>query len=766
MATRTFTWAGGGTDHKWSTAANWDTPPVDNDTVVIAASSECQFDVDMTSLVTYPNGIAGLTITSHATTPAMLYFDTAASTKFLRIKTGTTINGTNAAVKGRLLINSDGVWATDTRHPFTSKCTIEFITTAYCDLTYLNSKILCYEPTTTSIVLRNNEAIAQTELDVTGDMTAVTGWEAGALVSICDLQQAQEQETREIAAGGVAATTLTLTTGLTAAKVAGTYPAIISLVTRNVKIIGGSGSTQKCWANGTSDRVDAWMYCATASQGYAFSSCTGLTIGGGCIGPGAIGQNNGWTRVGSSSTLTISSGTQSGNSSVGTTCTITISGGTQSGNTYVGSGSTFTISGGTQSGNASVGTSCTITISGGTQSGNTSVGSGSTFTISGGTQSGNTYVGTTSTFTISGGTQSGNTYVGSSSTITISGGTQSGNTYAVRRCPQARMLGNTISGGTEVYEYETGWVPDDAYVQWIGVNGVATAEKDWSKGGVTISTVTGGEFPSGYTQGYKMTCASATKLAFWQVELTLAPGETGSFIGQIRIADDHSAYAPRLEIIDVANDPLNKPGASPLDTSSVATPGGSANWQAVDVSYTNAGTLPMPIKLRVYAMRATGDVYFAVAFSPDYPSVTSVLDTDTVNRVAGTYHAPDAAEVIDTAVFGPASAVSGTVHQPGAAEVIDTAVFGPASAVTGTVHQPDAAEVLNTATFGPGSAITGTFNEAARNTDPGVSAVLWGTTYKICNVDKTGTSMPTLLSGGSVMLTGTIERGIVQGSQA
>lgn len=157
---------------------------------------------------------------------------------------------------------------------------------------------------------------------------------------------------------------------------------------------------------------------------------------------------------------------------------------------------------------------------------------------------------------------------------------------------------------------------------------------------------------------------------------------------------------------------------------------------------------------------------FDLTFDIDMPAVTSVLDTDTVNGVAGTYHAPDAAEVIDTAVFGAASAVPGTVHQPNAAEVIDTAVFGAASAVAGTWHAPDAAEVLNTATFGPASAVSGTFDESARNTDPGVAAVLYGTTYKIRNVDKTGTFIPSLLSGGSVTLTGTIEQGSVQGVQA
>jgi hypothetical protein len=103
------------------------------------------------------------------------------------------------------------------------------------------------------------------------------------------------------------------------------------------------------------------------------------------------------------------------------------------------------------------------------------------------------------------------------------------------------------------------------------------------------------------------------------------------------------------------------------------------------------------------------------SYTPDFPAVAAVLDSDTVNGSPGTYHAP------------------------AAAEVVDTAVFGPSSITPGTVHLPEAAEVLNTAVFGPASAIPGTFDEAARNTDPTEAKVLAGTNYKIGNVAKVGT---------------------------
>lgn len=91
-----------------------------------------------------------------------------------------------------------------------------------------------------------------------------------------------------------------------------------------------------------------------------------------------------------------------------------------------------------------------------------------------------------------------------------------------------------------------------------------------------------------------------------------------------------------------------------------------------------------------------------VSMSNDYPVVTAVLDSVTYNRTTkvGTYHAPAAAEVIDTAVFGAASGTAGTVHLPAAGEVIDTAVFGAASGTAGTFAIPAEADVKDGVFYG------------------------------------------------------------------
>lgn len=126
---------------------------------------------------------------------------------------------------------------------------------------------------------------------------------------------------------------------------------------------------------------------------------------------------------------------------------------------------------------------------------------------------------------------------------------------------------------------------------------------------------------------------------------------------------------------------------------------------------------------------------------------SEVLDTATT---PGTYHAPDAAEVISTAVFGVNSGTSGTVVLPAVGDVKDGVTYGPSSGLTGTYdpmaaavfpaeantleaesaygptgaeyagtyHSPDAAEVIDTAVFGPSSATAGTYDTTADPATP------------------------------------------------
>lgn len=594
-ATRTFT--NGGVNDLASTAGNWDTAPADNDTIIIAAGSNCCWDVDTSA---WANGVAGLTITSHATTPAMLYFKTSGTTNYLKIKTGTTINGTNAAAKGRILANADGVWANSVVYPAAAQATIAFVTTAYLDGTYLDVKILCAEPVTKKVLLASDALATQKNLVVNTDVSAQ--WASGQLISICDLQKAAEQETREI--DSISGTTITVKTNLTAAKTAGTYPCEIYLVNRNFKIICGAGAAQKCIANlsGTSI-INAWVCPTTAGQGYGFDTCTTLNISGGLLGPGAVADGIAGFARGFSSC----SGTISYHVSLGHSLGVNLSTSVFTSCYELGCTTGFSSTIGALN-------SCTI-------SGNTTAVSGGQFALVSCSFNGNGTAFTTTTIMMSSCTVGGNT-TGLSKSNGQLDNCSFANTTDLSQCAFIAGFTNTFAGTTENSGYNTYAVPDNSYVMSKGHDGSAGAAKAWSPGGITISSTSSP--PTGYTTWRQITCESATRKGFHQEPMTIMPGQTLRVRGVMRIGADQSAYAPKLQIVNQgATDPLF--GGTALDTMDIPDSDGSeTGWQNVEVSYKNTTALPMNVWVRVVAMHATATVDFA--YEVESPPMTTLYN--------------------------------------------------------------------------------------------------------------------------------------------
>lgn len=171
----------------WSTLANWNTnrggggsspasvAAMDNNTFVIQASHNICFDIDSSG---WANGFNTVTIEGGAT-PGMVYskYD-ADGTYYFKIKTGTTLGGTTSTNRGRLLANSDGVWANSTALPFGRKFIIDLITSAYINASNLDVKLICAEPTITEVGTYGTKNTASS-IDVSTDkinFSVAHGW--------------------------------------------------------------------------------------------------------------------------------------------------------------------------------------------------------------------------------------------------------------------------------------------------------------------------------------------------------------------------------------------------------------------------------------------------------------------------------------------------------------------------------------------------------------------------------------------------------------
>jgi hypothetical protein len=98
---------------------------------------------------------------------------------------------------------------------------------------------------------------------------------------------------------------------------------------------------------------------------------------------------------------------------------------------------------------------------------------------------------------------------------------------------------------------------------------------------------------------------------------------------------------------------------------------------------------------------------------------------------------PAAGKVVSGAAFDQPAQATGTRTDCAAADARKDVAFGdPAAQITGLVNVPAAASVLKDV---PVDQTVGSFDEAARNTDPGVANVVKDVTWKLQNVTKTGT---------------------------
>ena len=624
---RTFTSAGVNT--LWSNAANWNTGvPVDADTFALAAGQTCTFDVDQSAFA----GLGASTIAAGTT----LIASTTAGAYVLKMNGNLTVNGTLQA-------------GTSVAVPYPATCTftINFSSAAYTISVATGGKLYlyCTEPAIKYVKLSGIEAIGQTELGVDTDITGDI-WADGDTVRIDDVGSSgmPESEVRVIAAGGRAAAHIDVTAGLTAAKAAEAY---VFLITRNIRIIG------------TTD--------------YGVTMQTGTT---GCHIAAQISGGNGGVRSGLLNTI---AGTISGIASYGIydPSRTTFSGVLAGQGVYGFYSGTFNTVSGIISG-------CGV----GMQGSNWSIMSG---TITGCTQglispSASIVTGTISKCnyglytgveaivygTITGcnyGIYYGSAYILSNATLS--------NTTEIYRAFGGKSY-NTTFAGTEFTGYDTLLARSQfAYFESSNHDAVDNAYKAWCLGGIVTSQTASP--PTGYSIWYELACESATYPCFRQYETVVLPGTAIEVVGFMRIADaeDHTAYPPRLQIIDKFADPLVDATRNPLDEDQIADYDGSdSSWQAVDVIWANMGDSPRNVIVRMIAKHATGDVDTVWAVADYRDQIAAIYNKLPTHYIMGSSAVTDKDDEIDDILTDTGTTIPGLIAAipaaPSAATIADT----------------------------------------------------------------------------------------------
>lgn len=538
MATRTSVGSG-----LWSVAGTWDTGvPLDNDVVIISAGHTVEFDVDQSG---FANGIAGITVTG--TLKMSITVNT-----HLKMKASTTITGTGTFSAGEV----------GAPIPFSVKCTI----TGGADWKFVSTSNLIVnmygvEPTNKFVTISGSEAIGQTvisvDTDVTGDI-----WAIGDIVLITTISAATYQ-TYTIA--NIAATEITLSSGLTVAKALGNR---MYLLSRNLMVSAPTGASN----HRLFDTV-----LLNSGGGY-FSSPGGIIIYGG---------------------------------------TNTISGGVFAIGNHLVWGGTLNLSGGLFLGSANYGTfNTTINSTGATWY--MSATNQGIYTFAGNVDGLDSYDNVCSFYScsyvvISNVTSTRAQYalqavcngvILLNSTFT-SGFTNGGASCKLINC----TIGNTGFVDSVAYNVLfTGTIsatslPVNFFSESFDHNKVSGGYYCGTKGGTTLKQFT--TKPTGYANSMQTALLSASAQGYWQKSVVIGSGASVNITSWLR-KDASMIYLPRVIIFDKnTTDPLI--GGAGLHTFTMTN--SIDTWESDLYTYTNSTSEDITLVIRCQGMNATGNMY-------------------------------------------------------------------------------------------------------------------------------------------------------------
>lgn len=556
----------------WSASGTWDSGvPVDGDDVVIASGHTVTFDVDQSTFVT------GVKVTITGT----LTHTTVTGTYCLFIKTGASVVGA-------------GTWNIGTEAtpiPFAAKHTITGASGWYVSgSSGLTMTVYGAEPTNTYVRLSGAEALGQTALSVDTDVTGDI-WADGDTIAVADIDKAKEVEKYTIAAGGIAAGEITVTVGLSNAKLEGAY---VVLVTRNINII--------------------------AVGAHPIDSVNDLTIGG-----GQFTSTSSYRMLYRCNNVSISGGAfHGGYSALSNSLDFIISGGVFTDILYpIYSTSSGTISDCLMTGCGYISfTNCYgITIDSGIFAGLDNGFECYALTILGGTFHGNQYAIRGGYGNVFGGTFESNANGVYQSMVTIKGATFTSNNCDIRYS-QFTAYNVLLGSATEVGDY--GKLSTETCSESIDHDQVAGAYKAWTKGGVTTKQAV--TYPTGFTNSMQTVLESATSEGYWQKEISVGAGQSVNITSYLR-KDASMTYLPRvIMFLKNTTDPFA--GGTGLHTFTMTD--SIDTWEDDTYTYSNDTSEDVVLVIRTQGKNATGNLFSYLdieVINVDLTSVLALLNT-------------------------------------------------------------------------------------------------------------------------------------------
>lgn len=589
-ALRTYTDAG---DGLWSTAANWDTGvPVNGDTFAMGVGETVEFDVDQSG---FAAGMGASTIAAGTS----VVCSTTAGTYHMKMNGDLILAGTDCLQAGT---------DTSTTLPAGVDFTIEFNSGAFSieGNGAGSMKLYCVEPTRKwTRISTGGEAAGQTVLSVDNDLTADT-WAVGDEIAIIDSVVSITEDVERRTIGAIAATTITVTAGLTNAKIAGAY---VCLLNRNITI---SGSTT-----------------------YAVDDCDGSDVYAFIDGPsGIVSSNN--INVGGAIYTTSNYGIYVCYEGVYLDCVIIDDGLasddgmqaceqiTATSDTLIG-GYYYAIQSGKNVVFDGVIAGCRI----GVYSAINAIFNGPVWGCN------IAYDTCMDTFITGDITVTGDAVYRGTGGMVISNCEINADLDCLSEIGSAVLYNVLFTPGASEFDgYDDSTRMGRNIVVSYNHDQVENAEKGWPRGGYYVSS-TAAPLPTGETIKYIFTAEDTTQTysVFREFKTDVQPGTALEVEAYLAIpnGEDMTGYAPKLQFIDAFDDTLVDSTATVLDEDEIPDPDGSeTGFQTVSCIYANTGESPKTVYVRILVQHDGGgnDVIIYGAWSiADYKDQINTLYT-------------------------------------------------------------------------------------------------------------------------------------------